>query len=240
MTTPSTFAVNPAGSTCAPHNRAGGTWAVSVSAGTGPVEVRVFVAQLAEALLALCTARGLGIEAVVVHGDERAPKSIELTVSGPAKALFANYEGTHVLVAKSVRRGSRSRKRWFAGVSLQPVRSPNVTQVQEVPPPQRCELEISAARAGGPGGQHVNTTESAIRVRHVPTGITVRVASERSQHRNRALALTKFQQILQTKKLSAVNADLQQQRMQHYRFARGNPVRAWQVDARTGQLMPLE
>jgi peptide chain release factor 2/peptide chain release factor len=95
-------------------------------------------------------------------------------VIGEAPALLADFIGTHVLVAKSGRRGRNSRKRWFAGVSLHASSEPSSALIEIA----ASEVEITASRAGGPGGQHVNTTDSAVRVRHKGSGVTVRVASE--------------------------------------------------------------
>ncbi len=88
---------------------------VQISAGRGPVEVRRFVARLAERMEALCEERGLAVVDVTVHGDEDAPASVEILVEGDARRCLEGELGTHALVERSAARGKAARKRWFAG-----------------------------------------------------------------------------------------------------------------------------
>lgn len=209
-------------------------WIIQVSAGVGPVEVREFVALLAHVLQDRCVEKGLAIHSVTTQGPEDAPRSVELVVAGPAREALGECVGTHVLVARSTRRGRRARKRWFAGVSIHKQQAGCDGQVDIRP----SEVEITAARAGGPGGQHVNTTDSAVRVRHKPTGIAVRVATERSQHRNRSIAMARLSAILgqQAEKAQALRS--QGRRLAHYQFERGSAIQEWTIDPRTAQLRP--
>ena len=86
-------------------------------------------------------------------------------------------------------------------------------------------LEIVAPRSSGAGGQHINKTDSAVRITHLPTGIQVTASDERSQHRNREIALFRLQEILKQTAQSAQNAETANLRMAHYHLERGNPVR---------------
>jgi peptide chain release factor 2/peptide chain release factor len=198
-------------------------WILQISAGAGPVEVREFVGQLSGEMAARCERLGIGIASLSAHGDEHAPSSVEIEVIGEAPALLADFIGTHVLVAKSGRRGRNSRKRWFAGVSLHASSEPSSALVEIA----ASEVEITASRAGGPGGQHVNTTDSAVRVRHKGSGVTVRVASERSQHQNRRRALSRLRSILTQRNVQKNNARTRDLRLSHYQFERGSAVQQW-------------
>ncbi len=206
-------------------------WILQISSGVGPVEVRHFVALLVDELCRRCRAGGLVIGSVSSrgHGGDQAgngqdaPRSVEIEVHGDAPAVMAGYLGTHVLVARSRQRGHRARKRWFAGVRLYPHarRTANAVMIQ------LSEVEMTAARAGGPGGQHVNTTSSAVRVRHKPSGIAVRVASERSQHQNKRRALERLAEILGERRAAESEKHDRNMRRHHYRIERGSPVKEW-------------
>lgn len=206
---------------------------VQISAGVGPVEVREFVSLLARELVTECEAGGLEVRSVSVQGDEEVPSSVSIEVVGPAREVLAASVGTHVLLARSPRRGRRSRKRWFAGVSIHPLTRTG-TRVLIRPD----DVEVTAARAGGPGGQHVNTTDSAVRIRHRPTGVTVRVSSERSQHRNRRIALARLEAVLAERGQANRARGVDQRRRAHYLFERGSAVREWVLDPRASRLRP--
>jgi protein subunit release factor B len=190
------------------------TWTLLISAGRGPAEVRAFARQLAEALAPRLAAAIADPSdgAVVLRGD------------GPAPTAWL---GTHALVAAL--RGRGQRKRWFVAVSL----------VDEPAPVDRSgPIRQRADRAGGPGGQHVNRTASAVRVVHEPTGIAVRVADRRSQHQNRADALRRLDQ-----RFDAIDARRQAQaraarRDAHDQVVRGAPSHRWTL--RDGALQPEE
>lgn len=212
-----------------PGDRAG-AWIVQVSAGMGPPEVRAFVARLADWLEDECAARGLRVTGVVTAGDPEAPFSVAIHVTG-APGVLADLAGTHALVARSRARGRRARKRWFAGVSVHPAPRDPVAAAAIDP----AEVEITAARAGGPGGQHVNRTASAVRALHRPTGIAVRVTDERSQHRNRERALARLAAILAARAHAQHQSRRALRRDAHYAFERGNPVRTWRLADRAGR-----
>jgi peptide chain release factor 2/peptide chain release factor len=200
-----------------------------VTSGVGPAEARRFVFQLATRLELLAGSRGLEVREVVVHGDADSPRSVILTLHGDAPALLVDELGTHALIHRSTRRSRASRKRWFAAVALHDHASddPDV-DLGSIP---RDELVVTACRAGGPGGQHVNKVSSAVRVQHLPTGLSIRSAGARSQKANLDQALRRLAGLLRERaeaRRSDARATL---RVTHYRVERGRPIRTYHLDA---------
>jgi peptide chain release factor 2/peptide chain release factor len=182
---------------------------VQVSAGAGPDEVRAFVALLASRVELLLRARGIVVVGRVAAGSP--PRSVTLSCAG-ARSASDDLVGTHVLVHAA--RGRRTRKRWFAGVSVhEPAGAGGELDGRDV--------RITAARAGGPGGQRVNKVASAVRAVHAPTGIAVRAAGERSQRANRRAALERIADELRERAEAADARALTAQHAAHHRVARG-------------------
>jgi putative peptide chain release factor H len=207
-------------------------YCVQVSAGRGPLPARQFVATLAARLEALCEAGGLVIVDVTIHGDEAEPGSVEILVVGDAPRVLAGECGTHALVARSPSRGKAARKRWFAGVWLLEAAE---ERVAEGDPIDANDLEITAMRASGPGGQNVNKTSTAVRVLHRPSGITVRMADERSQQQNLRRAVQRVaERLVEAAERARAEGDAQR-RSAHDRVERGAPVRTYRL-GRSGAL----
>jgi peptide chain release factor 2/peptide chain release factor len=200
-----------------------------ITSGVGPAEARRFVARLAARLEALAERRGIQVlEVVSSDGGEDAPRSITLRLRGDAVGQLAGELGTHVLVQRSPARGRSSRKRWFAAVSAHP-RTDDGADVDVAAIP-RDALVITACRAGGPGGQHVNKVSSAVRVQHVPSGIMIRSAGARSQRANLDQALHRLAVLLRERAEARRTADRSARRDAHHRLERGCPIRSYQLD----------
>jgi putative peptide chain release factor H len=206
-------------------------WLLQISAGVGPREAGSFGALLARRLERLAADRGLAVLDVAIVGDEVAPRSVTVRLHGDAPAALNDQLGTHALIARSAQRGRAARKRWFVAVTLH---ASSRAAVATVPPAR--DLRIMACRASGPGGQHVNKTASAVRIEHVPTGLVVRCAADRSQHANRATALARLAALLDEADVAAAAAHAVTRRAQHYRVVRGAPVVTYVLD-RAGELV---
>ena len=212
--------------------RTPGRYCLQVTAGRGPAPARQFVAMLAARLEAIVEAGGLLVVDVTTHGDLAEPGSVEILVVGDAPRVLAEECGTHALVAPCAARGKAARKRWFAGVGLLVAAEERDLEGAAF---AANDLQITAMRASGPGGQNVNKTSTAVRVLHRPSGITVRMADERSQQQNlrRALQRIAMKLLEAAERERAAGASLR--RSAHDRVERGAPVRTYRL-GRRGEL----
>jgi peptide chain release factor 2/peptide chain release factor len=195
-------------------------WALQITSGRGPVEVRRFVGRLAPRLAAVLSARGVAVRARTLVGPEDAPASVSLVLEG-GRPPVGDLLGTHCLIERSPHRSRRSRKRWFAAVVLLDL--PDIEPVGLLP----GEVDLRACRARGPGGQHVNKKATAIRATHRLTGLSVRAEGSRSQADNRAAALAGLVRELAARSEAARSAARQARRRAHDAVERGAPVMVW-------------
>jgi peptide chain release factor len=171
-------------------------WMV-ISAGHGPPECAWVVWHLGPVFAKAAEKAGLKCEEIARATGPAAETTMSLLYElqdmsdGTALAAFlATWEGTVQWIGRSVLRPNNKRKNWFVKVA-------RVTAAEEGAAALREEdLEESALRSGGAGGQHVNKTSSAVRLRHVPTGLVVVARDERSQAMNRKVARERLAALL--------------------------------------------
>lgn len=197
---------------------------VAINAGAGGTEAQDWVEMLLRLYLKWAESRKMETR-IIDHlaGDEAGVKNITFTVSGPyAYGYLKSEHGIHRLVRISPFDASGRRHTSFASVSVLPEIEDDIRiDINEK------DLRIETFRASGPGGQHVNKTSSAIRITHLPTNMVVQCQNEKSQHRNRELALKILKARLYALEKDKQDREKQLRHQSQREIAWGNQIRSY-------------
>jgi len=197
---------------------------VTIHPGAGGTESQDWAEMLLRMYLRWAERRGFKREVIDLQpGEEAGIKSATVTVSGDyAYGLLAAEAGVHRLVRISPYDQAARRHTSFASVYVWPELPDDIdVQIEEK------DLRIDTYRSSGAGGQHVNVTDSAVRLTHLPTGIVVSCQNERSQHKNKASAMKVLKARLYDLKLKEQQAKLSQIGGEKKDIAFGSQIRSY-------------
>jgi peptide chain release factor 2 len=200
---------------------------IDVQSGSGGTEAQDWASMLLRMYLRYCERRGFKVEVLEEsEGDVAGIKSASLKVSGDYAFGFLRTEsGVHRLVRKSPFDSGNRRHTSFASVFVYPEVDESI-EVDINP----ADLRIDTYRASGAGGQHINKTDSAVRITHIPTNTVVQCQNDRSQHRNKAEAMAMLKAQLYSLELRKRNEEKQAMEDAKTDIGWGHQIRSYVLD----------
>jgi len=200
---------------------------LDIQSGSGGTEAQDWASMLERMYLKFCDRRGFTVEVLEESpGDVAGLKSAALKVTGDyAFGTLRTESGVHRLVRKSPFDSNARRHTSFASVFVYP----EVDDTIEIAI-NPADLRVDTFRASGAGGQHINKTDSAIRITHLPTNIVVQCQSDRSQHRNRAEAMAMLKARLYELEMRKRNEEKQALEDSKTDIGWGHQIRSYVLD----------
>ena len=200
---------------------------LDIQAGSGGTEAQDWAEMLERMYLRWCESKGFSVEVIEESSGEVAGiKSATLHIKGEyAYGWLRTETGVHRLVRKSPFDSGNRRHTSFASVFIAPEVDDNIEI--EINP---ADLRIDTYRASGAGGQHVNRTDSAVRITHEPTGIVVQCQNDRSQHKNKDQAMKQLKAKLWELEMQKQNAEKQALEDSKSDIGWGSQIRSYVLD----------
>jgi len=194
-----------------------------ITSGRGPRECRIAARIIAQKIEEEAKKIGITVASAAHAVDmDNYPSSILMSLEGDHIAPFIqSWLGTIQWIAKSPFRGKRARQNWFIGVYTLD-KQPETKNFDE------SDVLFETMRAGGPGGQHQNKTESAVRALHLPTGLVCEARDGRSQFQNKAKALARLRDLISAQENQKRNAVNHKEWLDRIFVERGSPKRVYE------------